>query len=69
MTPKGYDTTVARIAGNSVAVAWELLKKDAANWNSMVVCSSTVAAKAVRIARAIVEETKRTEPTTGETRT
>ena len=54
--PRDYDSTVARIAGNILSghltAAMELTEHDL----------GVLARSAVRLARAIVEETRRTEP-------
>jgi hypothetical protein len=57
MSARTYDSTVARIAGN-------LLSGAAEEWLSTSTCERAVRA-AVVTARAIVAETKRTEPVPG----
>lgn len=54
MTPRDYDQTVARIAGN-IASAMRLVVVDPED-------CERIAALVVRLARAIVVEVKRTEP-------
>ena len=53
MRQRDYDSTVARMAGN---IAAGFVAKD---WRA---CDETIARLSVRIARAIIDEVRRTEP-------
>lgn len=61
MAPKPYDTTVARIAGN---ILGHLATQTAGQINTFgrISTDDVAVAVAVRLARAIVAETIRTEP-------
>lgn len=61
MTKRNYDSTVARIAGNILSGVHGVPELNSVGWRPELLDSKVVAG-AVAIARAIVEETKRTEP-------
>lgn len=60
--PKGYDTTVARIAGNILSGAYDESALRGIGNSTDFEWERVAARGAVTLARLIVEETKRTEP-------
>ena len=63
---RSYDSTVARIAGNILSGVYDAAWLDRVGFNGLGEATTCQVKGAVALARAIVAETKRTEPAKAE---